>query len=105
MGPVSKAFTSLSKPQAYKMAALLLLFNFDVVNLIQWLGRVYTHVYIPMYYICKAVEFLEKYQYRPDYPAQDYDRALHILDNIFPVTASYLCIRDDVIQRNLYSNH
>lgn len=58
MGPIGEESTSLSKSRAYRIVALIFLFDFDVSNLIQWLDRVYTHTRIPLDPIRKAVVFL-----------------------------------------------
>ena len=39
------------------------------------------------------------------YPAQGFDRALHILQHGGPVSASYECARTDMRSRNIYDNH
>ena len=105
MGPISAAATSISKPRAYRLAALLLLFDFHVGDLIRWLGGVYTHEHIPLDPIRTAVAALRRLPRRRGYPVQDYDRALHLLEHGAPVTAAYACSRADLAARNLYDNH
>ena len=105
MGPVAAAPQSISPTRAYRLAALLLLFDFDLGDLIRWLGGVYTHDHIPMGPIRDAVEELRHRQQSPGYPIQDYARALRILEHGAPTSASYLCSRADLAHRNMYDNH
>ena len=87
------------------MAALLLLFDFDMGDLIRWLGGVYLHTHIPLDPIRKAVHNLRHLPQRPGHPAQDFNRALHILEHGAPIQADYTCSRSDVNMRNLYNNN
>ena len=84
---------------------MLLLLDFNVGDLIRWLGGVYTHDHIPLDPIRRAVAETRGIPSVPGYPVQDFDRALHILEHGAPVTADYLCSRTDVHLRNTYDNH
>ena len=87
------------------MAALLLLFNFDMGDLIRWMDGVYLHTHIPQDPIRRAVGDLRHMPQRPCYPVQDFDRALHILEYDAHIQADYICSRSDVNRRNLHNNH
>ena len=65
----------------------LILFDFDVGNLIQLLGGVYTHDHIFMTPIVEAVVALRQHAHRLGYPTQDYTRTLHILEHDAPTAA------------------
>ena len=105
MGPIQDHTPSVHQPRAYRMAALLLLFDFDMGDLIRWLGGAYLHTHIPLDPIRKAVDDLRHLPQRPGHPVQDFDRALHILEHGAPMQAAYTCSRSDVHRRNLYNNH
>ena len=105
MAPISEASSSLSKSRAYLLAAALLVVDFDVGDLIRWLGGVYTHDHIPMEPIRAAVAEAKGIPRPPGYPVIDFARALHVLEHGAPISASYTCSRTDVLHRNLYDNH
>ena len=105
MGPISLADPDLSHRRAYGLAASLLLLDFNVGDLIRWLGGAYTHEHIPMEPILTAISAVRSIPPPEGYPAQDFDRALHILEHGAPVTASYECDLSDVRLRNAYDNH
>ena len=48
MGTVASLRPTISGHRAYTMAARLLLLDFNVGDLIQWIGGVYTHDHIPL---------------------------------------------------------
>ena len=105
MGPISEAPSSLSRSRAYDLAAALLLLDFQVGDLIRWLGGDYAHDHIPMAPIEEAVAAIRSRPRPPGYPVVDYDRALHVLRHGAPLTADYVCRRADLLRRNLYNNH
>ena len=47
MGPVASLRSTISGRRSYTLAAMLLLLDFNVGDLIRWLGGVYTHDHIP----------------------------------------------------------
>ena len=98
MPPVEALSPTILSLRAYKMAAMLLLFDFNIGDLIRWLGGVYTHEHIPLDPIRQAVEATRDVPQSQGYPVQDFSRALHILEHGAPVTASYSCSRADVAQ-------
>ena len=105
MPPVDALSPDISAIRAYKMAAMLLLFDFDVGDLIRWLGGAYTHEHIPLDPIRRAVNATKDVPQAKGYPVQDFSRAMHILEHGAPVAASYSCSRADVAHRNSYDNH
>ena len=105
MPPVEALSPTISALRAYKMAAMLLLLDFNMGDLIRWLGGVYTHEHIPLDPIRQAVAATRNIPQSRGYPVQDFSRALHILEHGAPVTASYSCSRADVAHRNAYDNH
>ena len=48
MGPINRATATISIPRAYRLAALLHHFDFNVRYLTLWLIEVYTHDRIPL---------------------------------------------------------
>ena len=70
------------------MVAMLLLFDFNMDDLIRWLGGVYTHEHKPLDPIRQAVTATGDVPQSHGYPDQDFSRALHILEHDAPVTAS-----------------
>ena len=58
MVPISAASKSISSTRAYCLAALHLLFDFEVGDLIRWLGGIYSHAHIPLDPIRAAVDAL-----------------------------------------------
>ena len=105
MGPVSDAPSTLSRRRAIDLSAALLITDFNMGDLIRWLGGDYTHDHIPMDPIERAIAAIRDHPRPLGYPTVDYDRALHVLRHGAPLTAAYACRRDDVIHRNLYDNH
>ena len=105
MGPVSQAPDTISGHRAVDLSAALLLLDFNVGDLIRWLGGDYCHEHIPLGPIRTAVDQIRHHPRPPGYPPVDFDRALHVLEHGAPVTASYSCARADVHRRNLYDNH
>ena len=105
MGPVAESSPSILFTRAYRLAALFKLCDFDMGDLNRCLGSVYSHDYIPMCPIRAAAMALQHHLRRPGYPTQDYTRYLHILEYRSPTSASYLCLRANLIYRNLYDNH
>ena len=105
MGPIAEAPDQLSRRRAVDLSAALLLLDFNVGDLIRWLGGEYCHEHIPLEPIRAAVDQIKHRVRPPGYPIVDYARALHILEHGAPVTAAYSCTRADVHRRNLYDNH
>ena len=79
IGPVSGLSKTISRNRAQRLAQLALLLDFNIGDIIRWLGGAYTHDHIPLGPIRQAVAALRKIPTRDEYPVQDYDRALHIL--------------------------
>ena len=71
IGPVTEESSSTLSTQAYCLSALLILFDFDMGNLIRCLGGIYSHKHITMDPIIEAVEALRHRLRCPVYPAQD----------------------------------
>ena len=105
MGPRANLSPRLSRNRAHRLAMLLLLFDFEVGDLVRWLGGTYTHDHIPLDPIRSAVAELRERPHKPGYPVQDFDRALHILEHGAPLQAAYVCDRRDTAARNAYDNH
>ena len=105
MGPIAHAPAAISGRRAMDLAAALLLLDFDVGDLIRWLGGDYCHEHIPLDPIRAAIAQVRRRTRPPGYPPVDYDRAMHVLEHGAPVTAAYSCARADVHRRNLYDNH
>ena len=78
MPPVEALSPTISARRAYKMAAMLLLLDFNMGDLIRWLGGVYTHEHIPLDPIRQAVAATRNIPQSRGYPVQDFSRALHI---------------------------
>ena len=85
MGPVSGLSKTISRNRAQRLAQLALFLDFNIGDIIRWLGGAYTHDHIPLGPIWQAVAALRKIPTRDGYPVQDYDRALHILEHGAPL--------------------
>ena len=69
---MSKASPKIFRYWAYKSAALLLLFDFDIGDLIRWLGGIYTHAHITLDPIKTVISALHLRQLHSGYLVQDY---------------------------------
>mgnify|MGYP005694889421 CR=1 FL=1 len=105
MGPITDVQPSLSGHRARDLSAALLILDFNIGDLIRWLGGDYCHEHIPLQPVRDAVAQIRHRPRPPGYPIVDYDRALHIMEHGAPVSAAYSCSREDVRRRNLYDNH
>ena len=87
------------------MPTLLLLFDFNVGNLIWWLCGTYPHEHIPIELIQEDIATVRDKPRTAGYHVQDFDRVMYVIEHGTLLQAVFVCIQNDVHCQNLYGNH
>jgi len=103
--PPPSDFQGLQHDRAWRMAVLLIRFDFSVGDSVRWMEGEYTNKHRDWTTFSDAINAVRSIEPYPGDPPVDFDRAYRVCTEGVPLAGSYECSFDSVRQRNLYDNH
>ena len=97
--------TPLDPFRTWFMAAALLSFDFNYGDLIRWLDGEYTSNGRDFQPVRDAIQAVQHYPTKPNFPPVDYQRSMRILTEGAPLHGVFQCRSADTYARIAYNNH